>query len=202
MRKLSKINWYVALLLTMHGLTLGGLKPTPSQASEVPLELRIIAPESTVCSGSALTVEVDLRNTSDHPLSLRPQGISAIHFQTSRPVPNQVLPEFDSLDKNAAASEGPTESIVLQPGASYRYSIRLKDDFFKLPGFYKVSLEYDGSVHGRTKARLNALPVFDGHLKSNWLIFEVEECGNESATGGAGSIKGNVKRKFFPRDGG
>jgi hypothetical protein len=177
------INWsmtWITLLLTMHGMSVGGPKATARRASEVPVELRIIAPESTVCTGSALTVEVDLRNSSASPLSLWPQGISAIHFQTRRAIPNELLPEYDSLDKNSAATSEAIAPIVLQPGTSHRYSISLKDDFFKTEGFYKVSLDYDGHLHRSAQAKAGAPPVFDGRIESNWLIFEVEECGTES----------------------
>jgi len=123
-------------------------------------------------------VEIDIRNLSQHPLLFWPEAIKAIHFQAERPLPNQLLPEFDFLDEmGAPGSPGQAHGLVtLQPGHSYRYSIALKNDFFKNEGYYKVSLEYDGSSRILTKPESGAPSLFDGHLESNWLIFQVEEC--------------------------
>jgi hypothetical protein len=180
--KMNQLLTYTGLLLMLHGMSVAGLTGGP-QAAETPLVMRIIAAESTVCSGSVLKVEVDIRNTSANPVSIRSHGISGVHFQARRPIPNQSLPEYDSLDKNSAATGEDVAPIVLQPGTSHRYSVSLKDDFFKAEGFYKVSLDYDGHPHRGTPVKPGAPRVFDGHIESNWLIFEVQECSTESRIG-------------------
>jgi hypothetical protein len=150
------------------------------KADEVaaPLAFRIVATKSTICTRDGLIVEVSLRNISTHPIKVYPQGISAIHFETQRPVPNQILPNYEFLDKNAKRADlaQAEDLITLRSGNSYQYSISLKDDFFKTQGSYKLSLEYDSEEGPGRKGRAETQSVFAGHLESNQLIFQVEEC--------------------------
>ena len=141
--------------------------------------LRIIASRSTVCSGSSVGLELELRNVSKQALSLLPDGIGSIHFRTTRTAANQLFPEFAYLDTrfDPFPHEKPSNLIALQPGESYRFvaSLPLKDEFFKSDGFYKVKIDYDGTLHP-SSAQNGTPPQFRRDIESNWLIFEIEDC--------------------------
>lgn len=152
------------------------------EAREQGVSFRIIAPESTVCSGSSsLKLEVELRNDSNHAVRLQPHGIDGIHFRTSRPPSEGSFGNvYAVLDKNLDPfpHENPTSAIVLQPGGSYTTSLNLSlaDDFFSTEGFYKLSVHYDGVLHPTIDARGVEPELFRGQLNSNWLIFQIEKC--------------------------
>ena len=168
---------FIALLMLFYGISGYGFGRATDEAAQ-PLDFRIVAPLSTVCEGSGITVEVTIRNTSAHPVSLWPETVQAVHFEAERPIPNQLVPEYSFADEmgHPSASAEIQEPVTLQPGQSYRYSISLKNDFFKTAGFYRVSLEYGRGSHPDKKRKLIGPPLFDGRLESNWLIFKVEQC--------------------------
>jgi hypothetical protein len=173
-RGLVKLSAFLALFCGVSG---HGSGRGTAEASQL-LSFRIVAPLSTVCAGSGITVEVSIRNISANPVSLLPETVKAIHFEAERPIPNQLVPEYAFADEMAQPrlSSESQEPTTLQPGQSYNYSILLKNDFFKTAGLYKVSLEYGGGTYARKNRAPEGPSLFDGRLESNWLIFEVEQC--------------------------
>ncbi len=154
--------------------------------------LRIIAPESSVCSGtSSLKVDIYLTNVSNRVLRVQRSGIDSVHYRVSRPASSGGFGDTGgALDDNLDPwpKEEPTKAITLQPGESYTTSIKLylHDDFFRPEGFYRVSVHYDGAVHPSVRAQPGEAELFKGRVDSNWLIFEVEKCGTPADSRSSG----------------
>lgn len=200
MKTKSKCSIVVAMLMMIGTAMFGFANGNPrrsAQESNAEVVLRLVALRSTVCSGSSVDLEIELRNMSKRALSLLPDGIGSIHFRTTRTAANQPFPEFAYSDTrfDPFPHEKPSNVIALQPGESYRFvtSLPLKGEFFKSDGFYKVKIDYDGTLHQST-AQSGAPAQFKGDVESNWLIFEIEEC---DTTGG--KTRARVPENAKPR---
>lgn len=169
----SEVSFRNLISAFLVGLIL--LFPAAAISEEEMVQLRIFASKSTVCVNQPLLLEVDLHNSSAHPVKIGNHGITGIHYQARRSTPNQLSPDFDSLDINPGAAGEPVAPLILQPRVSQRYIVSLNEKFFHREGFYKVKIDYQAQYKMRSQGnRKNTLQ--NGNIESNWLIFEVEEC--------------------------
>jgi len=143
--------------------------------------LRLLLPESTVCLGSkTVDAEIELRNVSDHAVTLMPGGIgSGTHFESYPRVDDPYNPNvrFLGIRGEPWPRARARRVVTLSPGESFRTTgaIDLEKDFFSDPWIYKVRIDFSGSftLHPRGEHR----KLFEGNLKSNWVYFEVADCG-------------------------
>lgn len=138
-----------------------------------PLLFRIVLPRAVVCAEERnLEVEAELRNVSDHLVSLSPAGIRSQVSFTNRAssLEDGFRSKNSSSDPMPGAKEGSV--VTLAPGESCRRVLKLEldRDFFP-PGVYRVQVSYSGR-YGGTKNR----GVFLGSIDSNEALFEVDDC--------------------------
>ena len=146
-----------------------------------PIVLRLLLPESTVCLGSkTVDAEIELRNVSDHAVTLMPGGIgSGTQFQSYPRLDDPYNPNIRSLDIRGDPwpRARARRVVTLSPGESFRTTgaITLDKNFFSEPGIYKVSVDFSGSF--TLPPRGEHRKLFEGYLTSNWVYFEVGDCG-------------------------
>ncbi len=155
----------VSLLLA--STVLAQAKPT------APLLFRIVLPRAVMCSSDRnLEVEAELRNISDHTVSLSPAGIQAQVSFTNRA--SSLEDGFRSMNSSSDPLPGSKDGnvVTLAPGESYRRVLKLElDREFFSPGVYRVQISYSGR-YGGTKRE----GVFLGTIDSNEALFEVDDC--------------------------
>jgi hypothetical protein len=145
--------------------------------------LRLLLPDPSPCLGrNAIASEIELRNLANRTVGFEHGGIgSALHFQAFSPEGDRSTPGLRIRDTtNDPSFKGSTAKISIQPGGSYRTegSIDLNDDFFSLPGFYKVSMTYDFGERTDSKDRTS----LTGAIDSNWVFFELRDCKSTKQT--------------------
>jgi hypothetical protein len=146
--------------------------------SDSPLLFRIVLPHSSVCVGDRqLEVESELRNISEHPVSLSPAGIRAQVSFTNRACSLDDGFRSNTISTDPAPGWKSDKLLTLVPGASYRQTLKLEldRDFFS-PGVYRVQLGFSGR-YGAGKQE----GVFVGTGNSNEALFEVGDCASPPA---------------------
>jgi len=177
-RKLSAL--LIAVLF--HGVALSSVSQARTALHEEPsaVVFRIIARENTVCLGSSLRLEIELRNDSKRALRVQPNGISGVYSSTTRPAREQGFPEhanhYDLFHPLPSDKQPPT--VMLLPGRSHRrlISLPLSDDFYRTDGIYRLSLSYSGLLHASKESANTGPTLFTGSLDSNEIIFEIQDC--------------------------
>jgi hypothetical protein len=162
----------MAFCAVLAGGTLTQKKPEP------PVLFRIVLPCPEMCVGDRyLEVEAELRNISEHPISLSASGIRAqVSFM------NLARSLQDGFRSNTISSDpipdGRSNNVVtLTPGQSYRQPLKLEldHDFFST-GVYSVQIAYSGR-YGAGRAE----GLFLGTVDSNEALFEITDCESSHA---------------------
>ncbi len=166
----------VGLMLTLEFAVLCGTVGQP--APRGPLLFRIVLPRSTVCVGEHhLNVESELRNVSDHPVSLSPAGIKAQVSFTNRACSIGDGFRSNTISTDPAPGWKAGKVVKLGPGQSYRQTLKLElDPEFFQQGIYRVQIGYSGKYGAADQSEL-----FTGALDSNEVLFEVSDCADSSA---------------------
>lgn len=157
----------LAVTLLVPSAVLAQTKPA------APLLFRIVLPRAVMCIGDRnLEVEAELRNISDHTVSLSPAGIQAQVSFTNRA--SSLEDGFRSKNSSSDPLPGSKDGnvVTLAPGESYRRVLKLEldRDFFS-PGVYRLQISYSGRYGGAKKEG-----VFLGTIDSNEALFEVDDC--------------------------
>jgi hypothetical protein len=138
-----------------------------------PLLFRIVLPHAVMCVGDRhLEVEAELRNISQHPISLSPAGIQAQVSYTNRACSIDDGFRSNTISTDPAPGWKSDKVVTLAPGASYRQTLKLEldRDFFPA-GVYRVQIGYSGRYGVGSQEAL-----FVGTLNSNEALFEVGDC--------------------------
>jgi hypothetical protein len=141
--------------------------------ASAPLLYRIVLPHAVLCVVDRhLEIEAELRNVSDHQISLSPAGILSQLSFTNR------ASSLEDGFRTKSSSNDPLPGwkgdkvVTLAPGASYRQTVRLElDREFFSPGVYRVQASYSGR-YGATKQE----GLFLGTVDSNEALFEIDDC--------------------------
>jgi len=162
----------ISLLLLVFPCISAHSQNTPAERNEaVPLRLRLIVSEPSVCAKASISLELELQNVSAHRVMVDPKGL---FYQV----------DFSSQHGGKGATHeawGRAKSvgfIALAPGESYRKSVpySLDDGFFSSAGIYTVELSYGQFVQPSA-----GLPdLYRGAIDSNAVLFEVRDCSNSS----------------------
>jgi hypothetical protein len=139
---------------------------------------RIVLPHSMMCVGDRhLEVESELRNVSEHPISLSPAGIRAHVSFTNRACSLEDGFRSTTISTDPASGWKGGKVVTLAPDQSYRQILKLElDPDFFVQGVYRVQIGYSGKYGAGGQAEL-----FSETLNSNEALFEVGDCAGSSA---------------------
>jgi hypothetical protein len=170
-RKRSRRAQLMGLILVL-GLMLSGTLLGQATSSDTIL-FRIVLPHSTACVGDRhLEVESELRNVSDHPISLSPAGITAQVSFTNRACSLEDGFRSNTISTDPVPNWKGGKVVMLAAGESYRQvlKVELAPDFFT-QGVYRIQISYSGKYGAGGREDL-----FLGTLNSNDVLFEVGDC--------------------------
>lgn len=151
----------------------------PQPQSPPKLTLRLLLPTPKSCVGSDnIAAEIALRNMSDKQTMVPLSGISSgIHYRafSTGDVHSPGLQTLDLMSDPWPIQSHPPKQVNLGPGESYWVDARLvlNHDFFSTPGIYAVSIDFTPSKND------GAGNVFEAALESNWVYFEIDDCGTQ-----------------------
>jgi hypothetical protein len=139
------------------------------------LLLRLVVPKSNICvADGQITVELELRNSSAMPVVVDTAAIGTSVSVLALYSTEKNAPRFDSFNIiGDSIKPRASPSITLPPGISHRVvgTFSLDDDFFEETGFYQIQTDYF-AVDARFPRRKR-------QVSSNWVIFQLNRCGEE-----------------------
>jgi hypothetical protein len=138
------------------------------------LRYAVIVSEPVVCTDSAITLELEMQNLSDHEILIDPRGLLY-----------QVTVLGDSGGSNSVGDlmddPKPSKSIgyfSLPPKEAYRKTIKyplVKMPLFSRAGLYSLRLRYGQFALPSPKF----LNLFRGSIESNEVLFRLKACSHE-----------------------
>lgn len=133
----------------------------------VPLEYRLILKEPTVCSGEALEFEIEVRNISDHPVTIDPPGLL---YEVS----TRGNHEASGSVSDPMSVAGAAKFVELRPGDAFRKTIAypMKTSLSNRAGFYHLSTTYASFKDADPEHPA----LYKGLIRSNEVIFEIKDC--------------------------
>ena len=167
----------VCLIVTS---TFIAMTAAPEPQSPPKLALRLLLPIPKSCAGSeSISAEIALRNISDKRMKVPLSGIgSGIHYRafSTGDIHSPGLQTLDLTSDPWPIQSHSPEQVNLGPGESYWVDGRLvlNHDFFSASGIYAASIDFTPSKSAGTGN------VFDGAMASNWVYFEIDDCGPQT----------------------
>jgi hypothetical protein len=142
-----------------------------SQDSFAPLRYRVILSEPVVCTDTAITLELEVENSSNRQILIDPRGLL---YQVTISGDASGSSSVGDLMDNPKS----TDYVALGPHESYRKTVNyplVKVALFSREGLYSLRLTYGQFAVPSPKS----LNLFRGSVKSNVVLFRLKACSRE-----------------------
>ena len=143
-----------------------------------PLIAELSVSTETFCSGAETrnpAATISFTNRSERNILLKMSGgqnvteMGIFSTRTLRPL------LFSWMSMSDQVANGSSADLVLRPGETINYELRFKltREVLTEPGFYKLQVSYNAASLAATRT-----PLDDLSGKTNWVIVQVDKCGD------------------------